>query len=786
MVKLTQKQAKRKSTAPVEEDGNRSEKEEDHELVTLTPATAPGTPAKRAAMAANIATKADREATPRTKSATPAKQAFTPGKKAAVTKNRKTPKKEVNEEDHEAGDAEPEEIEDENGSEKVEAVVEKEKEIPLKVPGVPGKVSTPLTVSGTRTPAKKAAMAANKVATPGKMVATPGKCAVTPGKKAQKKAIELEHEGDEVEMEFEDVEDEQGEASQMEPAKASATPGKKAGKLAKTAVCQFTPGKQASGVKNRNKVQKKVREVQDEEVESEFMDMTSTLKTTPAGATNSPDNNNMENDEEEKLGKLSRKRKKEDPKKKSVSEAKKPKPELVESYCVFLGNLDSAKEFDELKEAIQQFFSKHSLTVSDVRLGGSKKFGYVDFCNEDDFLKALELNGEEILGLATTMSKAKSLKTSTEAKKERTDRILFAKNLPFTSTSDDLQKVFKNAVDIRFLLMNNGTSRGKAYIEFETEVEAVQAFEEKAGTDLGGRPIILDYTGEKSVKRQGDLATLVVKNLSDEATESSLLKIFKKAVSVRIPEDHSGTRKGFALVEFPTRKDAKDAMESCKNVKIQGLQVQLELQGEQLGQGEQPGQAKTLFVRGLSADTTEDDLKGAFDGAVAARIAANRETGACKGFGFVDFPNAEDANAAKEAMEDGEIKGSKVTVDFAKPKTERVRQTDSKDFGGKKGRGRGSSVGRGRGSSVGRGRGRGSSVARGRGSSVGRGRGDFSNRGGGGRGSGRGGVGERGKGGFRGRGAGGHGKIVDENRGRGGRGGGSRGGKKSKEDRSSD
>ncbi|XP_006873105.1 PREDICTED: sulfotransferase 1C1-like [Chrysochloris asiatica] len=40
------------------------------------------------------------------------------------------------------------------------------------------------------------------------------------------------------------------------------------------------------------------------------------------------------------------------------------------------------------------------------------------------------------------------------------------------------------------------------------------------------------------------------------------------------------------------------------------------------------------------------------------------------GFGFVDFNNEEDAKATKEAMEDGEIDGNKVTLDWAKPKGE--------------------------------------------------------------------------------------------------------------------
>lgn len=91
-------------------------------------------------------------------------------------------------------------------------------------------------------------------------------------------------------------------------------------------------------------------------------------------------------------------------------------------------------------------------------------------------------------------------------------------------------------------------------------------------------------------------------------------------------------------------------------------------------------------------------------------------------FGFVDFDSEEDCKAAKEAMEDGEIDGNKVTLDYAKPKGE----------GGFRG-------GRGGGGFGGRGGGRGRGGFGGRGGGRG-GRGGF-----GGRGGGRGGFGGNGR-----------------------------------------
>lgn len=47
-----------------------------------------------------------------------------------------------------------------------------------------------------------------------------------------------------------------------------------------------------------------------------------------------------------------------------------------------------------------------------------------------------------------------------------------------------------------------------------------------------------------------------------------------------------------------------------------------------------PGPTKTLFVKGLSEDTTDQTLKDSFESAVAARIVTDRDTGSSKGLVF--------------------------------------------------------------------------------------------------------------------------------------------------------
>ncbi|XP_066135819.1 nucleolin isoform X4 [Saccopteryx bilineata] len=432
-----------------------------------------------------------------------------------------------------------------------------------------------------------------------------------------------------------------------------------------------------------------------------------------------------DDEEEEPVKEAPGKRKKEMAKQKAAPEAKKQKVEGTEpttAFNLFVGNLNFSKSAPELKTGISDVFAKNDLAVVDVRIGVSRKFGYVDFESAEDLEKALELTGLKVFGNEIKLEKPKGK----DSKKDRDARTLLAKNLPYKVTQEELKEVFEDAAEIR-LVSKDGKSKGIAYIEFKTEADAEKTLEEKQGTEIDGRSISLYYTGEKGQSQDyrggknstwsGESKTLVLSNLSYSATEETLQEVFEKATFIKVPQNQNGKSKGYAFIEFASFEDAKEALNSCNKREIEGRAIRLELQGPRGSPNARSQPSKTLFVKGLSEETTEETLKESFDGSVRARIVTDRETGSSKGFGFVDFNSEEDAKAAKEAMEDGEIDGNKVTLDWAKPKGEG-------GFGGRGG---------GRGGFGGRGGGRG-----GRGGFGGRGRGGFGGRGGfrGGRGGG--------------------------------------------------
>ncbi len=98
-----------------------------------------------------------------------------------------------------------------------------------------------------------------------------------------------------------------------------------------------------------------------------------------------------------------------------------------------------------------------------------------------------------------------------------------------------------------------------------------------------------------------------------------------------------------------------------------------------------------IYVGNMSAKTTEEELREAFEsfGDVdTAKIIKDNITGRSRGFGFVEMPNQEQAQAAIAAMNGKELAGSALTVNEAKPRESRGGGGRSFGGGGRSGGGR--------------------------------------------------------------------------------------------------
>ncbi|KAK7812147.1 nucleolin 2, partial [Quercus suber] len=225
--------------------------------------------------------------------------------------------------------------------------------------------------------------------------------------------------------------------------------------------------------------------------------------------------------------------------------------------------------------------------------------------------------------------------------------------------------------------------------------------------------------------------TLFVGNLSFNVEQTDVENFFKDAgeiVDVRFASDADGRFKGFGHVEFATVEAAQKAV-SLNGQDLLGRAVKLDFARER-GQytphdGKESsnsfqkggrGQACTAYVRGFDKSLGEDEIRSALEEHFGScgditrmSIPKDYDSGAVKGFAYVDFDSSDGLNSAL-GLDGSELNGYGLNVEEARPRGDgagsgrggggrsgggRSGGRDSGGrFGGRRGGGRGGGGGR--------------------------------------------------------------------------------------------
>jgi nucleolin len=214
------------------------------------------------------------------------------------------------------------------------------------------------------------------------------------------------------------------------------------------------------------------------------------------------ENSKEKAEEENPEGDSSEEEKKPVKKEKTAPEGKEQEGNPAELY---VGSLPFEAKEDEIKE----YFSEYGEIASIKMLQRNGKYSgrsFVVFKNVKDADKAVEANGKEFKGRALIVRKAANFPSEKESKPAAISPTrVFVVNIAFDATEEKIREFFAKCGDIKEVKMinkANGTFRGFAFVEFESEESAKKAIG-LSGKELDGREIKVSQAETKRDKSSG-------------------------------------------------------------------------------------------------------------------------------------------------------------------------------------------------------------------------------------------------------------------------------------------
>lgn len=189
--------------------------------------------------------------------------------------------------------------------------------------------------------------------------------------------------------------------------------------------------------------------------------------------------------------------------------------------------------------------------------------------------------------------------------------------------------------------------------------------------------------------------TMYIKGLPWRATEDQVYKYFKgcgEISIVKLPLQDDGRSSGTAVIKFTTAEACKKCLELDKAdfngrwLKIVYARANAVSLNKLKELSEKPEDCKTVFVGNLNFKIDQKTIKKLFKdcGEIEhVRFATDRETGKVKGFGYIEFVNAESVDEAIK-LQGQMVMGRPISVDYAEN-----RRSDAVFGNGKDSRGHG-------------------------------------------------------------------------------------------------
>jgi len=315
-------------------------------------------------------------------------------------------------------------------------------------------------------------------------------------------------------------------------------------------------------------------------------------------------------------------------------------------------------------------FKKEANLVTDLPPGSPALVDivqhYNDTARQDTKRKASQESSDDSgKGLKKVKKMSDGISNTTERKR------IFIRNVNKESVYEDFEKSVEKFGTVTDF---SNPGRGFCFLTFSTGKSAKDCVAALNKTEVAGKVVLMNISREESESDTGTaegckLFVHGVKQEIDEDDIKSEFEVFGKVV------DSFNPGKGFAFVTFSLPEEASAAAEGLDGKEVFGSNISVNVSKPKVkAPAEESKEVKTkkskkeknagirLFVNNVSEDTSQEDLKKAFDAYGTVTDVYNPG----KGFAFVNFSTENEANAAIEALNGKEVCGKEVECNIAR------------------------------------------------------------------------------------------------------------------------
>jgi polyadenylate-binding protein len=259
---------------------------------------------------------------------------------------------------------------------------------------------------------------------------------------------------------------------------------------------------------------------------------------------------------------------------------------------------------------------------------------------------------------------------------------LYVGDLDPNVTDSQLYDVFVQMGDVVSVRvcrdLTNRRSLEYGYVNFSNPQDADRALADLNFTVLNGKPIRIMYSHRDPSARRSGTGNIFIKNLDKEIDHKGLHETFSSfgnILSCKVATNSSGQSLGYGFVQYASEESAQKAIEKLNGMLLNGKQVYVGpfIRKQEREMSIDKTKFNNVFVKNLSESTAEEDLQIIFGdfGLITSAAVMKNEDGTSKGFGFVNFENADDAARAVESLNGKKVDNKEWYVGRAQKKSER-------------------------------------------------------------------------------------------------------------------